>query len=80
MQAKQYSLCKKNNMEKGFNSMAGYMKRTSKAPASCVGWTHTLWNVVEKPGNRRPQISHMWYTWEVYLLLWEMMETLTKHM
>ena len=27
----------RNNIEKGFKSMAGYMKRTSKAPASCVG-------------------------------------------
>ena len=71
LQAKQYSLFKENNTEKQFNSMTGYMKRTSKAPESCGGWAHILWNVVEKTGEHRPQISHMWVAWEVYILPWE---------
>lgn len=61
IQVKQNSLCKENNMETGFNSMAVYMKRSSEVPDSCVGWAHTLWNVAEKAGEQRPQISHMWY-------------------
>lgn len=48
LQAKQYSLFKENNMEKQFNSMTGYMKRTSKAPESCGGWAHILWNAVRR--------------------------------
>ena len=48
LQAKQYSLFKENNMEKQFNSMTGYMKRTSKAPESCGGWAHILRNAVRR--------------------------------
>lgn len=76
---KQYRLCKKNNMAKWFNSMTVYMKRTSKAPDSCGGWAHVLWNVAEKALEHSPQISHMWDTWEVCLLQWELMEPLTRH-
>lgn len=56
-------------MEKWFISMTGYMKGTSKAPDSCGGWAHILWNVAGKTGEQGPQISHMWDTWEVYIYI-----------